>query len=312
MINIIIDCDPGHDDAIELMLATRADNMNLLGVTTVAGNTLVDYTAKNALKILNIAEASGIPVYKGCEKPLSRPLFNSAGKDIHGADGLGGVELPEPKTQLGDIHAVDFIIKVLREADLPITVVGTGPLTNIAAALIVAPDIASKIEKFVLMGGVVRSAGNIFSCSEFNMYVDPEAADIVFKSGVPIWLNTLDVTMKAVFYKEDIERFNTNSIISQTVYKLLKHYSHQYKEHFGAEACPIHDALCIASLIDESLVKYGKTYCEISVRNDMTRGETVCDLWGRTGNEPNIHLSESVDRLKFVDLLVEYMQKPRI
>lgn len=313
MKKIIIDCDPGHDDAIALLLASRADDIRIVGVTAVAGNSELDNTTRNARKILDYAGAYDVPVYAGCSAPMMRNLYRLTGAIIHGEDGLGGPSIPGPVTPVEQEHGVDFIIRALRESDEKIILVPTGPLTNIAMALIKAPDIKEKIEKIVIMGGAVTDPGNITSAAEFNIFVDPEAAKIVFASGCGVYLNTLDISMKAVFYEEDIERLRAQGDkISSIVAQLLDFFAATHLKHFGFKACPIHDALCIGVLIDESLIQYKKVFLDISVNDPLTLGETVADLWGITGNKPNCCISMKVDREKFVQMITEYMKKPYI
>ena len=310
MKKVIMDCDPGHDDAIALLLASRADDIELLGVTTVAGNNELENTTRNARKILDYAGVTDVDVYAGCSRPMMRDLYRLTGAIIHGEDGLGGPKLPDPVTPVKEEHGVDFIIRTLRESEEKIILIPTGPLTNIAMALIKAPDIKEKIERIIIMGGAVNDPGNITSAAEFNIYVDPEAAKIVFASGCNIYLNTLDISMKAVFYEEDIERLRAQGDkISDIVAKLLDFFSSTHVQHFGFKACPIHDALCVGALIDENLIQYQKTYLDISVNDPLTLGETVADLWGITGHEPNCYLSVKVDRELFVQMIQEHMQK---
>ncbi len=310
MKKIIMDCDPGHDDAIALLLASRADDLQILGVTTVAGNTDLENTTGNARRILDYGGVTDVDVYPGCDRPLMRP-FSREGEAVHGSNGLGGVDLPEAVTPVKKEHAVDFIIRTLRESKKKITLVPTGPLTNIAMALVKAPDIRKKIDRIVIMGGAVREPGNINSAAEFNIYMDPEAAKIVFSSGCEIFLNTLDVTMKAIFYEEDIEKLRAQSDkISVMVAELLDYFSEKHIEIFGCRACPIHDALCIGVLIDDSLVEYEKTYLDVSLSDPLTRGETVADLGNKTGNEPNCHIGVKVNRELFVGMIQDHMKKP--
>ncbi|MBU9725017.1 nucleoside hydrolase [Diplocloster modestus] len=310
MKKVIMDCDPGHDDAIALLLASRADDIELLGVTTVAGNSELENTTRNARKVLDYAGVTDVDVYAGCERPMMRDLYRLTGAIIHGEDGLGGPKIPDPVTPIKEEHAVDFIIRALRESDEKIILIPTGPLTNIAMALIKAPDIKEKIERIIIMGGAVNDPGNITSAAEFNIYVDPEAAKIVFASGCNIYLNTLDISMKAVFYEEDIERLRAQGDkISDIVAQLLDFFGSTHIQHFGFKACPIHDALCVGVLIDENLIEYQQTYLDISVNDPLTLGETVADLWGITGHEPNCYLSVKVDRELFVQMIQEHMQK---
>lgn len=311
MRKIIMDCDPGHDDAIALLLASRSDDLKILGVTTVAGNSELENTTRNARKILDYADVTDVDVYPGCEKPMMRSLYRLTGAIIHGEDGLGGPKIPDPITPVKEEHGVDFIIRTLRESDEKITLIPTGPLTNIAMALIKAPDIREKIDRIIIMGGAVMDPGNITSAAEFNIYVDPEAAKIVFASGCNIYLNTLDVSMKAVFYEEDIEALRAQGDkVSDIVAQLLDFFASTHVKHFGFKACPIHDALCVGVLIDENLIEYQKTFLDISVQDPLTLGETVADLWGITGNEPNCYISTKVDQKLFVKMIQEHMKKP--
>ncbi len=311
MKKVIIDCDPGHDDAIALLLATRADNIQLLGVTTVAGNSELLNTTNNALRILNFADVHDIPVYSGCEKPMMRSLYRLTGAIIHGEDGLGGPSIPAATQKPEKEHAVDFLIRALRESSEKITIVAVGPLTNVAMAFVKAPDIKTKVEAIVIMGGAIIDPGNITSAAEFNIYVDPEAAKIVFNSGCEIYLNTLDISMKAVFNEEQINAFGkTDNKVSNIVGELLKFFASTHVEHFGFFACPIHDALCVGMLVDSSLIEYKSVFCDISLHDDLTLGETVADLWNITGNAPNVHMATKVDVEKFVKMITEHMQKP--
>jgi len=306
-----MDCDPGHDDAIALLLASRSDDLKILGVTTVAGNSELENTTKNARKILDYAGVTDVDVYPGCDKPMMRSLYRLTGAIIHGEDGLGGPKIPEPITPVKEEHGVDFIIRMLRESDEKITLIPTGPLTNIAMALIKAPDIKEKIDRIIIMGGAVMDPGNITSAAEFNIYVDPEAAKIVFASGCNIYLNTLDISMKAVFYEEDIEALRAQGDkVSDIVARLLDFFASTHVKHFGFKACPVHDALCVGVLIDENLIEYQKTFLDISVNDPLTLGETVADLWGITGNEPNCYISTKVDQKLFVKMIQEHMKKP--
>lgn len=311
MREIIIDCDPGHDDAIALMLAAGAENLRILGVTTVAGNNVLSQTTANALKVLEYAGARQVPVYAGCAKPMMRALYRRGNESHHGDDGLGGVKLPQAKAEPQEMHAVDYIVKTLRESEKKITMVAIGPLTNIATALVLAPDIVKKIEQLVIMGGAAMAPGNITTAAEFNMFVDPEAASIVMNCGCRIDLVALDVSMKALFYEQDMEALlAADNDVSNLAYDLLKAYAVQYEEHYGVPACPVHDALCIAYLMDESLIAFREVYCDISLHDKLTVGETVCDLWNVTGRNPNINLSMRVDREKFVQIVTDGLKTP--
>lgn len=313
MIKVIMDCDPGHDDAIALLLASRSENIKILGVTTVAGNSELENTTRNARKILDFAGVTDVDVYAGCSKPLMRDLYRLTGAIIHGEDGLGGPKIPAPVTPVKEEHGVDFIIRTLRESDEKITLIATGPLTNVAMVLMKAPDVKEKIERIIIMGGAVVDPGNITSAAEFNIFVDPEAAKVVFSSGCTIYLNTLDISMKAVFYEKDIEDLRAQGDkVSDIVAQLLDFFASTHVKHFGFKACPIHDALCVGMLIDESMIEFQKTYLDISVNDPLTLGETVADLWGITGHEPNCYISMKVNRELFVKMIQDHMKKPYV
>jgi inosine-uridine nucleoside N-ribohydrolase len=310
MKKVIIDCDPGHDDAIALLLAAKADDIEILGVTTVAGNSELHNTSRNARKILDYAGYADIDVYAGCDRPMMRELFRLTGAIIHGADGLGGPNIPAPVTPIKEEHAVDYLIRTLRSTDEGIILIVTGPMTNIAVAMQKAPDIKDKIEKIIMMGGAVIEPGNITSAAEFNIFVDPEAAKIVINSGCDLFLVSLDVSMKAVFTEEDIETLRgQGDKISTIVASLLDFFADTHVKHFGFKACPIHDALCVGILIDESLIEFQKTFVDISLHDPLTLGETVADLWGITGHMPNCHIAMKVDREKFVRMICDHMKK---
>jgi inosine-uridine nucleoside N-ribohydrolase len=310
MKKVIIDCDPGHDDAIALLLAAKSEDIEIVGVTTVAGNSELYNTTRNARKILDYAGYEAIDVYAGCDKPMMRDLFRLTGAIIHGTDGLGGPNIPAPTTPIKEEHAVDYLIRTLRDSVDRIIVIVTGPMTNIAVALQKAPDIKDKIDRIIMMGGAVIEPGNITSAAEFNVFVDPEAAKIVINSGCELFLVSLDVSMKAVFKEDDIEKLRSQGDkISTVVASLLDFFAETHVKHFGFKACPIHDALCVGILIDESLIEFKKTYVDVSLHDPLTLGETVADLWEITGNMPNCHIAMKVNREKFVRMICEYMKK---
>lgn len=310
MEQIIIDCDPGHDDAIALLLAVKSGKLKVLGVTTVAGNSELYNTTNNARRILDFAGAYDIGVYSGCEKPMEKELFRLTGVGIHGADGLGGPEIPPAVTPVKSQHAVDFLITELTESEEAVTLVCLGPLTNLATAMIKEPQICRKIKKIVIMGGAVREMGNVTSAAEFNIYVDPKAADVVFKSGCIIYLNSLDITMKAFFLEDEIERMKMkDDKTSVLVGELLAYFGASHISTFGMVICPVHDATCIAALLDEDLIQYELVNVQISTKDELTEGETVADIWNFTGAEKNCYLGVSIDREKFISMIEEIMPK---
>ena len=311
MYNVILDCDPGHDDAIALLLACKADNIKMLGVTTVAGNSYIENVTNNAIRVMEYAGIKGIGVYQGCGRPMFNDLYRDTGISIHGADGLGGPEIPKAVGKKQPEHAVEFIVRTLREREEKVTIVAVGPLTNIALALMLCtPEMKAKIDRIVIMGGSVYTEGNVLSAQEFNVYQDPEAARIVMQSGCEIYLNTLDISMKALFMPEDKERLRAiGGKVPTLVAELLDFFGKTHVETFGLEVTPIHDALCTGFLIDPSFIEFQHTYVDISTADKLTRGEIVADIWGLFNKKPNCYISTKVNRERFVDMIIEHMAK---
>jgi len=302
MKRIIIDCDPGHDDMMAIMLACSSEELELLGVTTVAGNQTGEKTYLNALKTLTLIGETGIPVARGADKPLFRDL--TVAPEIHGVSGLDGADLPEPGFKGVEAHAVDFLIKTIMESGTPLILVPTGPLTNVALAMLKDPRITTKLERIVLMGGAVYDS-NITPAAEFNIYVDPEAAKVVFGSGVPTTMVGLDVTNKALFGFNDIERMSKlNGKVSRVVAPLLKFFARANKDIFGFDGAPLHDALAVAHLISPEVIRTRKLNVEIETDGELTRGRTVADVYGITGKTANVEVALEVDNDLFKDLLM--------
>ena len=303
MPNILIDCDPGHDDAIALLLAAHTPELRILAVTTVAGNTTLDCATRNALRVLHVAGADDVPVYPGCGRPMLHPLPRLAGAAVHGQDGLGGALIPDAPRPAERVHAVEQIIRVLRGSAEKLTLVALGPLTNIALALRLAPDIIRRVDRLVVMGGAVREPGNINSAAEFNMYVDPEAAHMILHAGWPLYLVPLDVTMKALFREADIAALEQGGTASSLLAaQLLRLYGGRHAGQFDEDGlvCPIHDALCVGCVIDPRLVTFAPAYCDVSLYG-ITRGETVV----QRGASPNVFLAETVNAPAFVTLITQ-------
>lgn len=297
---IIIDCDPGHDDAVALVLATRAAGLELMGVTVVAGNSGLTNTVRNALNVLAFAGAGNVPVYAGCGKPLERELLNQSGEKIHGADGLGDYRFDVTAGKPREKHAVDYLTETLRAAEEKITLVCLGPLTNIAAAFKKCPECMRNVECLVIMGGAVRVPGNVTASAEFNFYVDPEAAKIVMDSGCKIYLHPLDVTMKALFNGTDIETLkNSRCRMANFVGSLLALYAGTYERELGFYACPVHDALCIGVLMEPALVEYENAALDIITEGDRA-GKCVA---GKAGG--NIWFGTKIDSRGFVGLVTD-------
>ncbi|AWK83515.1 pyrimidine-specific ribonucleoside hydrolase RihA [Photobacterium damselae] len=307
LLPIICDCDPGHDDAIALILALSRHELDVKAVTTSAGNQTPDKTLNNALRILTLLNRTDIEVAGGAKKPLSRDLIIAP--DVHGESGLDGPELPDAKCKASSLTAFELIAKTLQESSEPITLVPTGPLTNIAIFLSAYPHLHRKIKQIVLMGGAA-GVGNWSPAAEFNIFVDPEAADIVFKSGIPIVMCGLDVTHQAQIMDQDIERIRAipNSI-AQCVAELLDFFMIYHRNpKWGFEGAPLHDPCTIAWLLKPELFDAQDCYVSIETQGEHTQGMTVVDRYNVTGKNPNAKVLFGLNREGFVDLLVESLE----
>ncbi|NEW05039.1 nucleoside hydrolase [Paenibacillus sp. SYP-B3998] len=302
---IIIDCDPGHDDAIAILLAGANPNVEVIAITTVAGNAEVEKTTLNALKICELAGITQIPVAKGAGQPLIRERRTAP--DIHGESGMDGPLLPYPSKKVENEHAVDLLIHKLMASAGDITLVPVGPLTNIAMAMRKEPAILPKIQEIVIMGG--GTFGNTTPAAEFNIYVDAEAAKVVFESGVPITMMGLDLTHQAIVTDDIHERIlAVDNHIAQFVHELLEFFAHTYKEVFGFAGAPIHDACCVAYCIDPTAFGTKKLRVDIETKGEHTYGMTVIDLLGVTGREPNVNVAFTLDQVKFWDMLIQTLK----
>jgi purine nucleosidase len=306
---IIIDTDPGQDDAVAILLALASPELEVLGITAVAGNVPLALTELNARKICELAGRPDISVYAGCDKPIARQLVTA--EHVHGRTGLDGPSLPTPTMPLQAQHGVDFIIETLKERPSgTVTLCALGPLTNIATALQRAPDIAAKIQEIVLMGGAYFEVGNITPTAEFNIYVDPEAADIVMKSGVPVVIMPLDVTHKALTTKARITAFRAlNSPVGTAVADLTDFFERFDIEKYGSEGAPLHDPCVIAYLIKPALFAGRHVNVVIETASDLTLGMTVADWWGVTDRPANAMFFGEVDADGFYALLTERLAR---
>ncbi|SDI53583.1 pyrimidine-specific ribonucleoside hydrolase [Ferrimonas sediminum] len=301
---IILDCDPGHDDAIALILALACPELEPLAVTTSAGNQTPDKTLNNALRVLTLLQRSDIPVAGGAIKPLARELIIA--DNVHGESGLDGPKLPDPGFAPQPINAVELMADKLRASPVAVTLVPTGPLTNIALLLANHPDLHSKIERIVLMGGAA-SMGNWTPAAEFNIYVDPEAADMVFKSGIPITMCGLDVTHEAQIMDEDIERIRAiGNPISNVVAELLDFFMIYHRDpKWGFTGAPLHDPCTIAWLVAPELFNTKACWVGVETQGEHTQGMTVVDYYDLTGKPANTLVAMGLNRQGFVDLLAE-------
>ncbi|OWU68567.1 nucleoside hydrolase [Roseovarius sp. 22II1-1F6A] len=305
---IIIDTDPGQDDAVAILLALASPELEVLAITAVAGNVPLDLTTLNARKVCELAGRADLPVHPGCAGPLARPLVTA--EHVHGKTGLDGADLPEPDMPLQDTHAVDAIIAHVRaEAPGTVTLCALGPLTNIAMALKKAPDIAERLARIVLMGGAYFEVGNITPAAEFNIYVDPEAAQVVFGAGVPLTVLPLDVTHKALITPDRHHAFAAlSSAVGQAVAGWLGFYERFDREKYGSDGGPLHDPCVIAWLLAPDLFTGREINVEIETSSALTRGMTVADWWGVTDRTPNALFIGDLDASGFFDLLTSRLE----
>ena len=298
----LIDCDPGHDDAIALLLALASPEVELLGVTTVAGNQTLEKTTTNALRVLELAGRGDVPVAAGADRPLARELFIA--DYVHGESGLDGPELPEPRAEPVDQHAVDFLAERILGSPRPVTLVPIGPLTNVALLLSRYPQAAGNVERVVIMGGAVAE-GNVTPAAEFNIYVDPEAAWRVFHSGLPVTMIGLDVTHRALMMPVHVEPLRASSEVGRFVAELHDFFVRYHERTYGTEGAPIHDAVAVAQVVRPGIVETLHRHVDVDCESRICRGRTVVDLWHRTGAEPNADVGVGIDADAFIELLCE-------
>ncbi|NOR61618.1 MAG: nucleoside hydrolase [Rhodobacteraceae bacterium] len=302
---IIIDTDPGQDDAVAIFLALGSPELEVLGITCVAGNVPLALTQRNARIVCELAGRTDIPVFAGAVRPMVRALVTA--EYVHGKSGLNGPALWEPTMPLRKEHAVDFIVKTLRtNRDGAVTLCVLGPLTNIALALIKAPDIAEHIHEIVLMGGGCFEGGNTTPAAEFNIYVDPHAAKVVFQSGIPLVVMPLDLTHKALTTRTRVDRFKAlcNKVGVFTA-EMLDFFERFDMEKYGSEGAPLHDPNVIAYLLKPEMYKGREVNIEIETESALTMGMTVVDWWRVTGRQPNAMFMREVDDDAFFELLFE-------
>ena len=303
---LIIDTDPGQDDAVAILMALASpDELEILGITAVAGNVPLNLTEKNARIVCELAGKPGTLVFAGCYRPLSRPLVTA--EHVHGKTGLDGPTLPAPTMPLQEEHAVDFIIETLRnKPKKSVSICPLGPLTNIASAILKAPDISARIDEIVMMGGAYFEVGNITPTAEFNIYVDPEAADIVFKSGIKITVMPLDVTHKALVTPERNNAFRSlGTKVGIATAEMTDFFERFDKEKYGSAGAPLHDPCVIAYLIKSDLFSGRNINVTIETSSKLTMGMTVADWWGVTERPANATFINQIDADGFFKLLTE-------
>lgn len=306
---ILLDCDPGHDDALAIMLAVASPLIDLRAVTTVAGNTTLPNTTANALRVLDLLQANDVPLASGASAPLSRPLETA--QAMHGETGLAGpdpfaplIEQSRAKPTHGD--ALALVREVCKETPEPITLVATGPLTNVANFLTADPSLAGRLREIVLMGGAI-GLGNWTPAAEFNIWVDPEAAKIVFRAGVPLTMIGLEVTHQAIIEPDDVERWRGFGGVGEFAAQLMDHFVGYHQDTFGWPGAPLHDAVTIAHLIEPGLVKTLPMAVDVETESELCRGRTVVDQMGVTGVTPNAQVGVGVNRNRFVTLMTEHL-----
>ncbi|MCG8370684.1 MAG: nucleoside hydrolase [Proteobacteria bacterium] len=307
---VIIDCDPGQDDAVALFLAMASpDELEILGITAVAGNVPLELTQRNARMMCDIAGRKSLPVFAGCERPMRREPITA--EYIHGNTGIDGVDAFEPDTPLQGRHAVDFIVETLLAAEKgTVTLIPTGPMTNLGTAIEREPGILDGVEQIVSMGGAMREGGNRSPSAEFNVLADPHAADIVFNCGRPITAMGLDVTHRVLSTRERVARIRElgNEVADATAGMLGFFHRHDTKK-YGSEGAPLHDPCTVARLLRPDL--FGTKACNLSVetQSELTLGHTAVDFWHVTDRPHNVHWAYEVDADGFYELLVERLAR---
>lgn len=308
--DIIIDTDPGQDDAAAILLALASpDEINVLGITAVAGNVPLALTQKNVRIVCELAGKTDVPVFAGCDAPIARKLVTA--EHVHGKTGLDGPTLPDPTMPLQDQDGVEFIIETVRARPSgTVTLCPLGPLTNIATALKNAPDIAERLQEIVLMGGAYFEVGNITPAAEFNIYVDPEAADIVFKSGIKITVMPLDVTHRVLVTPQRIKALrDVNTPVCDAMADMVDFFERFDTDKYGSDGAPLHDPCVTAYLIKPELFSGRFINVEVEVQSELTLGMTVADWWGVTNRPPNAMFIGDVNASGFFDLLTERLAR---
>jgi inosine-uridine nucleoside N-ribohydrolase len=299
-IPIVLDCDPGHDDAIALLLALGSPELELLAVTTTYGNQTLEKTTANAIRVLELVGRTDVPVAAGADRPLQRELTVAA--HVHGESGLDGPALPPPRMTAVGQHAVDFMIERIVGSPHPVTLVPTGPLTNIA--LLVERIGGENIERIVLMGGAIAE-GNMTPAAEFNVWADPKAAQRVLHAGIDVTMIGLDVTHQALLTPAIADRLRETGRVGVFVAELVEFFSLYHRKTYGWDGAPIHDAVAVAHVLDRGLFETRLRNVEVELESELCRGRTVVDLWQRTDRPPNAHVGVDLDAERFFDLLVE-------
>lgn len=300
---MILDCDPGHDDAMAILLAAASPAIELQAITTVAGNQTLEKTTLNARRVCSAAGITGVPIAAGCDRPLQRDPIVAA--EIHGASGLDGVDWADPTVDTDPRRAPDLIIEIAESGELPLTLVACGPLTNVATALAQSAGLASRLERITIMGGAI-GLGNVTPSAEFNIFADPEAAAVVLDSGVPITLVPLEVTHRALATDDVVRRIaELGTPVAEMSVALMRFFAETYERVFGFDAPAVHDPCAVAAIIDPSIVPTRHMNVTIDTLSELSLGRTVCDVYGTTGRPPNAAVGVDLDVDRFWDLMVD-------
>lgn len=299
---VLLDCDPGHDDAMAILMAAASPALDLVAITTVAGNQTLEKTTLNARRVCSVAGIVDVPIAAGCDRPLARePLV---AEDIHGASGLDGVHWAEPTVPLDPRDGVDLIVELANAGDRPLTLIAVGPLTNVATALRRSPGIAGRIDRISIMGGAI-GLGNTTPSAEFNIHADPEAAEEVFRAGIPITLVPLEVTHRALATEAVVARIAAlDTPVARMSVGLMRFFAETYLRVFGFEAPAVHDPCAVAAVIDPAIVPTRRMNVAIDTASSLSLGRTVCDVYAKTGREPNADVGMGLEVDRFWDELI--------
>jgi pyrimidine-specific ribonucleoside hydrolase len=300
---VVMDVDPGHDDALAILLAYARPEIDLRAITVVAGNQTLPKTLRNCLQLCTVAGITDVPIAAGAAVPMLRP--QEIAPEVHGESGLEGPQLPESSIEPEQVHAVDLIARAIRESDRPVTLIPTGPLTNIALFLLKYPELKGQIAHICLMGGAIAE-GNKTPSAEFNIYVDPEAARIVFNAGLPLTMIGLDVTHKALITPAHSRQLReTGGTVATVVADLLDFFTLWHDEVYQMGGAPLHDPCAVAQVVQPGIVTTRFLNADVEVHGELTAGRTVVDLWKVTGKEPNAHVGIDLDTPAFVAMLLD-------
>lgn len=307
---IILDTDPGADDALAILLMLASPEIKLEAITTVHGNVTIDKTTRNALTLLEFLNEKTIPVAKGCSLPLVKPPHRQKGETVHGSSGMGRTNFPEPKLKPIEPHAVDYLIERFLAEPNELTLFAIGPLTNVALAIRKEPKFAQSVKELVIMGGAIRSGGNMTPLAEFNISEDPHAAHVVFNSGIPITLIPLDVTYKCLLTSADVERLNKiDSPISKFIRDVTADYMAFYLKYEGFAGCALHDPLTVAAIIAPELLSLEEHYVNVDISGGVSTGKTYADFMKVSKMPANMKVALDVKGREFVELFIERMEK---